>query len=180
MSEKKPPGKLARAKLTQKSAKQAAARPDIPARNLVDVRSEAATLLAGVDLREKTVLTDSFSAYCLAFSPDGKYLAAGQDLATASLWAPVRVTDLASGQTRFELLYPTKLLQFLSTGPAPDGAICLAFSADSKYLAVGTRSGQVHCGRFGGRGAHHPGCGTAARRSRLTFAGQHLPALCAG
>jgi eukaryotic-like serine/threonine-protein kinase len=121
-----------------------AARLNIRARDLVDLRSEAATLLAGVDLREKTILTDCFSAYCLAFSPDGKYLAAGQDLATAFVWAPVRVIDVASGKTRFELLYPTQLVP-LASGLAPDGAICLAFSADGKNLAVGTRSGQVHC-----------------------------------
>ena len=65
----------------------------------------------------------------MAFSPDGRYLAAGQDLATAFLWAPVRVIDVASGQTRFELLYPTQLVP-LSSGLAPDGAICLARKTD--------------------------------------------------
>ena len=113
------------------------------ARNIVDLRSEAATLLAGVDLREKTVLTDSFSAYCLAFSSDGHYLAAGQHLAQAFLWAPIRVYDLR-GSVRFELAYPLKLVK-LNTGLAPDGAVCLSFSADGKHLAVGTRSGHIHC-----------------------------------
>jgi WD40 repeat protein len=120
------------------------ARLDIRARNLVDLRSEAATLLAGVDLREKAVLAKSFNAYCLAFSPDGKYLAAGQALAEAILWAPVRVIDVASGQTRFTLNYPMQLAR-LPNGLGTDGANCIAFSADGTHLAVGARSGQVHC-----------------------------------
>lgn len=119
------------------------AKIDTPARDPVELRSEAATLFAGVDLRETGVLTNDFSAYCLAFSPDGKSLAAGQDLATAFLWAPIRVYDWPSGKLRFELTYPCKMAK-LPTGPAPDGAICLAYSADGQFLAVGTRSGQVH------------------------------------
>jgi WD40 repeat protein len=40
----------------------------------------------------------------------------------------------------------------MPSGLAPDGAISLAYSADGKYLAVGTRSGQVHCWDL----AHNP------------------------
>jgi WD40 repeat protein len=120
-----------------------AARLETPARDLVDLRSEAATLLAGVDLREKAVLAQSFTAYCLAFSPDGKYVAAGQDIATAFVYAPVRIIEVATGKTCFTLTYQTQPVR-LPDGLAPDGAICVAFSPDGKRLAVGTRSGQVH------------------------------------
>jgi serine/threonine protein kinase/WD40 repeat protein len=128
-----------------------AARLEIPARDLVQLRSEAATVFAGVDLREKSVLADDFSAYCLEFSPDGKSMAAGQDIAnlfTLLAWAQVRLIDTATGETRATLSYPTHVAQ-LPNGPAPDGTVCLAFSADGKYLAAGTRSGWVHCWDLG-------------------------------
>lgn len=121
-----------------------AARLETPAVNRLDLRTEAAACLAGVDARHRLNWGNLHGVEALAFHPDGKTLAVGQ-LKAAAVIFPVEVylLDVATG----------KLLQTLSFPPSPvpdnpiwnqDGCRSCVFSSDGKTLWVGARSGWVH------------------------------------
>jgi serine/threonine protein kinase/WD40 repeat protein len=113
--------------------------------NPAALRSEAAACLAGVDLRPRNLLVEHFSAAVLAFHPNGKLLAVGQFKAPAHFGlCSAPLVDVASGTvTRTLHFWPSNLWQGSKT--PQDGVRALAFSADGKRLALGTRGGKVHC-----------------------------------
>src|SRR5262245_23651742 len=63
-------------------------------RDVVQLRTEAAALLAGIDLREQTTLAQNFCAAASAVHPDGDLLALGELKAQGFLVSTVRVIDL--------------------------------------------------------------------------------------
>src|SRR5262249_35118665 len=76
---------------------------DTPARNLVDVRSEAVACLCTLDLRERKVLAPGQVNSIVGFSPDGKTLAVTHIRAAAWLFCSVHLLDVQTGQTRHKL-----------------------------------------------------------------------------
>src|SRR5262249_3067587 len=96
-------------------------------------------------LRPHAPLIEYFSAAVLAFHPNGKLLAVGEYKAPATVGlCSVKLLDVDSGAvTRTLYFWPSILWQGKRT--VQDGGRALAFSADGKRLAVGTRGGWVHC-----------------------------------
>jgi WD40 repeat protein len=122
---------------------QAAAVPTA-ARDPVALRTAAVRCLQGVDLRQQAVLAKKFEANALAFSPDGRYLAAAEHGAgMGPATRAVLLFDLAPGGGVRKLKFPNALF-FKDKRPAPDGARSLTFGPCGKWLAVGTRSGRVY------------------------------------
>jgi WD40 repeat protein len=119
------------------AALQRAALLPTPARNTVELRSEAAACLAAFDLREAAVLAKDLVPYCLAFSPDGKRLAIGPLRGLPSCSVPVY--DLDSRQLEREFSFPAS-----SDNADMTGVRCLTFSPDGRWLVAGSRDGQMH------------------------------------
>jgi WD40 repeat protein len=114
------------------------------ARDPVALRTAAVRCLEGVDLRPRAVLARDFVANAVAFSPDGRYLAAAEH--SVGLLRPacsVLLFDLSRGGVVRKLTFPNAVV-FWNKRPVPDGARSVAFSPDGKWLAVGTRGGRVH------------------------------------
>jgi WD40 repeat protein/serine/threonine protein kinase len=120
-----------------------AARLDSASRDLVELRTEAAASLGEVDLRQRATLADKMSAHCLAFSPDGRYLAVAQSKAQAYAICSVKVIDLADPEKTRTLTF-TPPFKWLTSKVVQDGARVVAFGPGGR-LAVGARSGRVHC-----------------------------------
>src|SRR5262249_11804635 len=115
-----------------------------PSRDPAALRTAAVRCLAGTDLRPRAVPAGDFVANAVAFSPDGKYLAAAEH-GGSSAWprAAVLVIDLARGGGCRRLTFPAARLRD-NKRPLPDGARAVAFGPDGKWLVVGTRGGWVH------------------------------------
>jgi WD40 repeat protein len=115
-----------------------------PSRDPAALRTAAVRCLAGTDLRPRAVLARDFVANAVAFSPDGKYLAAAEH---GGSWAwprrSVLVIDLARGGGCRKLKFPAARLRH-NNRPIPDGARAVAFGPAGKWLVVGTRGGWVH------------------------------------
>src|SRR5262249_22751973 len=122
-----------------------ASRLETPLRDLRELRSQAATCLAGVDLRKTRVLHCPYPECALAFTPDGKVLAASH-LRGGDATGP-RTVLLLDPRTRpllQTLTYPADRT-WSRTTDLQDGTRSLAFNRDSSQLAVGTRSGWIYC-----------------------------------
>ncbi len=113
------------------------------ARNVVELRTEAARALLGIDVLPRPELITGLQASSLAFSPDGRTLAVGQF--KAWVWVPctVQLVDVASGETRQSLSFIGSAVVHKGR-PVQDGCRQLVFSPDARWLAVGARSGWVH------------------------------------
>jgi serine/threonine protein kinase/WD40 repeat protein len=129
-----------------------AAALDVPQRSPARLRSEVADCLATVDVRQVgpgllslLVLDpvpgsgDKIDASCVAFSPDGRFLAVGQNKTTVPFPFQVRVVDLEGGSVRSFAIPPP-----LSIRDRNEGARTLAFSPRGEALVVGTRYGWIH------------------------------------
>jgi WD40 repeat protein len=111
-------------------------------RDPLELRNHAVVCLGGVDLREKQVLGQGLKSSLLAFSPDGKLLAAAPNRASAFLACPIQVFDLSGGQVVSRFDYQPSMGFQLKAG-VPDGPRQLLFSPDGRWLVVGSRSGMI-------------------------------------
>jgi serine/threonine protein kinase/WD40 repeat protein len=113
----------------------------------VELRNAAATCLTAVDLRPVGEIAHGMNPYCLCFSPDGRLLAVGQNHHVLDDKVPVQLWDVPSRKLRSELWFQRREGTGKHAG-RPDGVRSLAFSPDSKLLAVGTRAGWIHVWDF--------------------------------
>ena len=112
------------------------------ARDAVELRTEVAACLAGVDLRESATVARGLNAFCLVYSLDGRWLAVGRSrsLGLVSVW----LIDLETMKKAHELTFPVSLAHIISSKGRPDGVRCLSFSPDGKYLVAGSRGGSLN------------------------------------
>jgi len=101
----------------------------------VQLRSLLAQCLASVDLKPVDVLAPTTSAFCLAFSPNGRWVAIGKAKGIITCW--IILHDLGKQESK-TLSFPTSVLT------RNTGVRSLAFSPDGRWLAAGMRSGEVH------------------------------------
>ena len=111
--------------------------------DIVDLRTEAACCLAAADLRRVGTYVEGEHCYCVAFSPDSRYLAVAQYKSQAYI-SPCKVwpVRLADGDTT-ELSFKPRVI-WKSRGAVQDGGRVLAFSPDGHWLVVGTRGGWLY------------------------------------
>lgn len=108
---------------------------------LPELRSEAAAALAAVDLRRVGERATGVKPYAVAFTPDGKQLAVAQWEAVDGTCL-VRLVAVADGQKVRDFTCPLAGEWERKEG-RPDGLRSVAVSPDGKWLAAGTRGGQV-------------------------------------
>jgi WD40 repeat protein len=120
---------------------RAAALPPAAA-GVTELRTELASCVAGVDVRETAQAGEGFSAGHLAQDPRGRWLALGE----LKSWTAcaVLLVDPRTGQTLRRLSFPPSLDFQLARG-LQDGTTALAFSPDGRWLVAGCRSGLLHC-----------------------------------
>src|SRR5262249_19204263 len=107
-------------------------------RNGAELRTEAATCLGGIDVREKSVLTTGITSGALPVSPDGRYRAIGQFKADAQIACSVVLLDL-EGREPHRVFSFWLLPLWQQNRTVQDGVRALAFSPDGRWLAAGLR-----------------------------------------
>lgn len=104
-------------------------------------RTEATAALGGVDLRSPRTVGEGFTAYCPAFSPDGRTLALAAWKASGGVWE-VRLCDPKTGREVGRRSHPTDPAWERRFGRTDaDGCRAVALSPDGRWLVVGSRSG---------------------------------------
>lgn len=111
--------------------------------HLPELRGVAATCLSGVTLRKARTIQVGTACSALAFSPDGKTLALGQDLTQAINSCTVFLYDLPTGTITRKLSFLASIPWQLRQGTR-DGIRSLAISPDGRWLVAGTKSGWLH------------------------------------
>jgi eukaryotic-like serine/threonine-protein kinase len=134
----------------------------VPQRDPAQLRSEVAECLTTVDVREVIPADNSLlalgpepvgkgsipDASCLAFSPDGRYLAIGQRKTTIPVPFQVRLVDRDTGLAR--TFWPETGAGLMSgvgafiRGESTEGARVITFGPQGRWLFVGTRRGWIH------------------------------------
>jgi eukaryotic-like serine/threonine-protein kinase len=104
----------------------------------VDLRTEAATALGSIDVRELRTIGKGIEVNCLAFHPKGRLLALGHQCINFTGALCVTLVDSRTGENVVSLTAPGKPAAF------PDGLRSLAFSPDGRWLVAGTRYGTLH------------------------------------
>jgi WD40 repeat protein len=113
-----------------------AAQIQVSAKSNTELRTLAAASLGGVDLTNKRVIADDLEMHCLTYSPDGKQVAVGQNLADDQI--VVRVYDHASG----ELIREIKIAIPPHVGQS--GIRSVKYSPNGDLLVAATRHGFVY------------------------------------
>jgi WD40 repeat protein len=93
--------------------------------------------LATTDVRRVGTLAEGVNAFCLAFSPNGRRLAIGPHNGLGV--CKVLVYDVAARRLAYELGIPSSTTETRQTGVR-----ALACSPDGRWLAAGTRNGELH------------------------------------
>jgi WD40 repeat protein/tRNA A-37 threonylcarbamoyl transferase component Bud32 len=108
---------------------------------LLELRTEAAACLSGVDPRPVRTFSDDFPVYAVAYSPDGRRLALGR-YSPDGVVGRVRLVDPDDGTVARELTYAadTTLVRF----DKPDGCRRLAFSPDGRWLVAASSHNVLH------------------------------------
>ncbi len=104
---------------------------DIDARDHYELRSLYLSVSSMYDLEKEHTLAVGIDAYTLAFSPDGRRLAIGQNVREGP--CSVKLYDPVTGKEHKELTLPL----------SARGVRALQFARDSRGLFVGVRSGAV-------------------------------------
>ena len=116
------------------------------ARKLSEVHTEVIATLASVDARLRLEVAKDFKAAPVAFSPDGKTLALGQERVPAygALGdCQVLLVDPVTGKLQKTLTFPPSQVWQFAAGKQ-DGARGIAFGPDGAWLVIGSRSGLIH------------------------------------
>ncbi len=129
-------------KLAADKVRDASALPHAVERSL-ELRNDLARYLTTVDLVSRGVLTHRDHVFCLSFSPDGRRLAVGYNLIAGEV--PVELWDPATHQLQATLTFPADPNYVNRNGRHGDGVRQITFSQNERHLAVGTRSGWLHC-----------------------------------
>ncbi len=111
---------------------------------LVDLRSEVAAAASAVDLVPAGMWAEGTRTYGIAFSPDGRWLAAGHEkLDDPNLW--VGILDTATGATVRKLPIPDDdhARQWRSKEGRPDHVFSIRYSPNDRWLVASTRSGRL-------------------------------------
>jgi WD40 repeat protein/tRNA A-37 threonylcarbamoyl transferase component Bud32 len=118
-----------------------AAALDTPAIDEFDMRSQAAESVGAFDLREIATADTRFHVSAMACAPNGKWVAVAQ----LKDWTAcaVQVRSLPEGKVLHKLRFPSASFYQLKAA-RQDGTSSLAVSDDSRWIAVGTRSGMIH------------------------------------
>lgn len=114
---------------------------DTPAMDEYDLRTQAAEALGAFDMREHSTLDTIFHVTAMECAPNGEWIA----LAQLKDWlaCTVQVRSLPEGNVLHKLRFPCSAL-YQATSTRQDGTSSLAVSDDSRWIAVGTRSGMIH------------------------------------
>ncbi len=115
--------------------------------NPEELRSLAAGAFAAFDFTPEAVLAADINTAAIAFSPDGRWLAAGElkhGLAPKVLVYDTQTHALAAQYSFSNLSLSAVAKLFLHKKHAyHDGIRCLAFSSDGRWLAAGARFGRL-------------------------------------
>jgi serine/threonine protein kinase/WD40 repeat protein len=112
-------------------------------RNPVELRTEAALVLSGLDLRRECTHTQCSLAGAMAFHPDCKRLAVAHLKAAGWIFGAVQLIDLEdASRTQTFSVFPDA--NWTAANGVQDGVRSLAISAEGRWLLAGTRSGWVY------------------------------------
>jgi hypothetical protein len=143
-----------------------AARLPAAAGSLQELRTEAVTCLAGVDVRLADVVGKGLATHSLAWHPRRRLLALGVRGVNHLGPCPLELIDLDRREEQRTLDAPTRLILKSPLEALPDMIVALAFSPDGRWLAAGMPSGRLHVFDFRAGQAKPHSCAVTASTCR--------------